>query len=166
MMASLCNKHKVQEDKGTLVVEIRHLQSSSTSNDIFSTYEDQECSICSVHSVNAFTEKANGNEVSCDYFNPPQVYNVIIQRPSNHQELHKLLSVVLPRNCGPALLERRDGSVVSPESCNTFQNGEKIIFREIRPPSTKDFDMKEMYHKCKDMDIEHYESLLTRLLSK
>ncbi len=151
-MSSLCENH-CRKDRGSLIIEIRHFE--TIRSEIH--YEDNnDCSVCFLDNVNKHTEKPQ-EHLCNDYFDPPTVYSIIIPKPHDHEELHKLLAEVIPIHYGPGLLERLDGSAISPDSC-TFVDGEKIIFREIRPCTKKDFDMKRLYGKFKELDIEYYES--------
>ena len=157
-MPSLC-KHHQNEDKGTIVVEVRHFNIRDD-KDIISTPE-LECSLCFVENVNHHSQMINRSAVCHDYFKPPDVFEVTIQRPTNHEELQNFLSVVIPKDFGPAILERSDGSAISPNSC-TFQHGERILFREIRPSTQKDFDMKRLYQKFQELDVNYYNTLFAK----
>ena len=157
-MPSSC-KHHQNEDKGTLVVEVRHFNPKED-KDITSS-PHFECSLCFVENVNRRSQKVNRSAECHDYFKPPHVYDVTIQRPTSYEELQNFLSVVIPKDFGPTILERSDGSAISPNSC-TFQEGERISFRELRPSTQKDFDMKRLYRKFNELDANYFDKMIAK----
>ena len=161
MMSSSC-KHKQKQIKGKLNVEIRYFESKQEKEDIDEFFiEENECSLCFVEHVNNI-RKMHTNKMT-GYFHPPSVYSISIPTPSSYEELQQLLATVIPKNYGPAIIERPDGSQIIPGSC-MFADGETIVFREICPSSIKDFDIQSCHKKFKDRDM--YTSTSHESLSK
>lgn len=150
-MPSPC-KHKQQKNpKGQVYVEIRHFESNSV--DDIKVNEDNECSLCFVEKANKNKESLTTKLIKDSYFSPPNVYTITIPTPCSFEDLQQHLATAIPKYFGPAIIEGSDGDLLLPNLC-TLKDGDKIVFREIRPSSEKDFDIQHNYKKFNDIDIE------------
>ncbi len=147
----LC-KHK---PRGIISVEIRHYTKKSLEHYLFlQSNPEDDCSFCFVETANKLQESYNSS-LSSKYFDKAEVETINIPTPCSYDELQYLLSIAIPRHYGPALLEYPNGNQIEPKSC-LFKDGDRIIFREIRPSSQKDFDVQELYKRFESINIENF----------
>lgn len=124
---SLC-KHKLKRDirRGTIILELRWFEPSVTDdNKIEYDDIDFECDECRQEAL----EKKESKRQS--FYQELQVSQVVIPKPYSYEDLQRKIAEIAPSKLGLAILERPDGSQVLPR--DEFEEGEVIIFREIRP---------------------------------
>jgi hypothetical protein len=133
---SKCIRHQTQKKKGEINIEVRYFQSEGD-NHVIEAIEDSKCSLCFIENESKNREKSAQNK----YCYRLAMNKISISTPSSYDELQQLLAVAIPQNYGPVIIESESGDIISPQTC-TFNDGETIIFREIRPSRESDFDYR------------------------
>lgn len=124
---SVC-KHKLRRDirRGTILLELRWFQSSLSEDTKIECVDlELECEQCRLEAVETQSLKRHG------FYEQLQISQIAIPIPSSYQELQQKVAILAPNRYGLAIAERPDGSQVTPS--DKFEDGEVIIFREIRP---------------------------------
>lgn len=151
-----CKHNQKIPPRVSITVEIRHYTQKSFEHYLFlQSNPDEDCSVCFVENANKLQESHN-NSLSRKYFDKAEVETINIPSvPCSYDELQYLLAIAIPRHYGPALVEYPNGNQIEPRSCS-FKDGDRIIFREIRPSSKQDFDVQELYKRFDGISIEHF----------
>lgn len=124
---SLC-KHKLKRDirRGTIILELRWFESTLNDENKGECNEiDFECDECRKEALEREESKRQS------FFKQLQISQVVIPKPCSYEDLQRKIAEAAPNRLGLAIIERPDGSQVSPR--DEFEEGEVIIFREIRP---------------------------------
>mmetsp|Transcript_9871 Transcript_9871/g.10938 ORF Transcript_9871/g.10938 Transcript_9871/m.10938 type:complete len:164 (-) Transcript_9871:82-573(-) len=162
---NVCKKHssKCKPCRGTINVEIRCFTQNDKIKDSLNTFtEDDECPKCFVEYVNR--QLLNDGRVR--YYNTPAISrNIVIPRPRSYEEFQIFIATNIPNTFGPAVVETRDGSQIFSDQ-DAFMDGETYVFREIRPSTMKDFDVKIFYDMFQVMHEScSYESYFQGIMS-
>lgn len=124
---SLC-KHKLKRDirRGTIILELRWFESIGTGeNNVEHNDLDSECDECRQEALERKESKRQS------FYKGLKISQVVIPKPLSYEDLQRKIAEVAPNKLGLAIIERPDGSQVLPQ--DEFEEGEVIIFREIRP---------------------------------
>lgn len=152
-MAKLFCKHAEgckDTTKGTIILECRWFKNLKDSGQIVQTRTDNKKMAC----VQCLQE-AKLQEM-CGYYKDLQLFRIVIPTPSSYEELQQKIALKGPCASGIAIIERPDGTQVLPT--DIIENGEVIIFREIRPHAREDFGQRCDY-KNKSWETDVYQQV-------
>ena len=152
-MRSPCKHQQPKPSRGTIHVEIRRFGSKSEDN--VKIINEMECSQCFVESVHRIQTQSTK---STHYYDPPTISTITLPTPTSYDELQQFLAIALPINFGPALIESSDGKQI-PQISYQFNDGDKIVCRQIYPSSEKDMNIQQYY---KDFDGVTFNDLCSK----
>ncbi len=152
-------KHKINQEieRGIIRLELRWFQPKKKDEFGDSEADNGTCVECVNHKKGR--DKANN---LYNFYKGLQVTRVNIPRPATYEELQQQIALRAPSSCGLAAVERPDGTL----ACAPYENGEVVVFREIRPlHETEDFDQRSGGEEC-DWEEQVYRNFLKTVESK